>query len=313
MTLQIVGPAPRGTSNRIRHVDHPLMPRHRRPHDPLQPTKRGHGDDFLKAVDAHSDAREVAIRLTGLLAEVEARGASKVTLWSQLRHGSQSHTDSSRRALHGRIADEAVAVGSGGTTTPVAAFVLGPPGAGKTSVGVPFVRDSFGAGFVVVNADDVKEALPEYDGWNAAGLHDESAYIAEHLVLQRALAQQCNVLLDMTGRDGRKVAARIAEMAGFGFRPYVLLLDLPPWLAARRAWERFQANPFRRHDPHKPPGRWVPPDYVLREVKDHPLKGFRRLRNLPDVAGWCRINAAASQPASPAVVETDGWPIPTTA
>ena len=219
--------------------------------------------------------------------------------------------DEARRRLHEEIAEGFLASGGSKPGPPTAVFVIGPPGAGKTRIGVPLVEKSFERSFTTVNADDIKEALPEYAGWNAAALHEESAYIAESLVRQRAVARRRNLLLDLTGRDGLKLEAEAKALKQMRYEVYLLLVHVPAWRSALGVWQRFQINPFGRCDANAPPSRFVPPVYAARSIADRPLRTFRSLKGSRLLDGFCRIDPdAAHGPASTVPVDSDRWPSP---
>lgn len=280
--------------------------------DPLDPRRDADMPAFLGAVAGHPDTKEVYIRFDGLEAELKARGITDVggvTQWSQMRHGSLDHLDERRRHLHGEIADAIFKGIVRPEGPPRAVFVIGPPGAGKTTHGVPLVEAAFGRNFAPVNADDIKEKLPEYEGWNAAALHEESTYVAEHLVRQRAVARRHNVLLDMTGKNGGKVEEEMRVLRQAGYKIFLMLVHVPPWLSAKRVWDRFQANPFGRAGADVAPGRFVPPEYAYESVSDHPLATFKRIAGSDRCDGACRVNAKApAGPSGPKIVYSIEWP-----
>lgn len=285
--------------------------------DPLDPQGDADMPAFRDAIQKHPDMREVAIRFAGLEAEVESRGitsSNRITQWSRLRHGSLDHVDKQRRDLHGKLADSFFKGAERPENQSQAVFVIGPPGAGKSTYGVPLVEEAFGQNFVRVNADDVKEQLPEYEGWNAAALHEESTYVAELLVRQVAVARQHNLLMDMTGKDCPKVQREMGLLSEAGYAVYLLLVHVPPWLAARRVWERFQNNPFDRNSLDESgskvlPGRFVPPDYAYKSVADKPDATFKSILKNKCVDGCCRIDYR-SKSGNPTMkkIEYKGWP-----
>jgi hypothetical protein len=199
-------------------------------------------DRFLNDVETHPDFVEVLRRITGLETEVAARGVADVRLWSMLRHNSRPQLGKQRRNLYEKILREKLNPDAY-ALKPRVVILLGPPGAGKTTVGVPMVIAKFNTIFTNINADDVKERLPEYEGWNAAALHAESAYVAENLMKNIATANRLNIIYDITGKDEKKVELLLADFAECEYQVHLLLMDLAPWKAAVRAWDRFQSNP----------------------------------------------------------------------
>ncbi len=263
---------------------------------------------FLADVDDHPDTAEMSFRIRGLKAEVEERGGTSVTQWSRLRHAWRADVAEARRQLHVTICTAMLRPEAkpGPRRRPIAAIVLGPPGAGKTTLGVPLIQERCGLNFVNINPDDIKQQLPEYEGWNAAALHEESAYVAESILRHKAVAGRFNVLYDIVGRTSEKVQMAMDDYRDFGYDVLLLLVDLPAWQAAGRVWERFQQNPFGRH-PDRPPGRWVSPRYVRAGVGESSRSTFPALKDHTAVTAYCHLDAQVQLRQSPAVVDQCNW------
>jgi zeta toxin len=272
------------------------------------PTTRADIARFLKAVDNHFDVQEIVIRTTGYQAEVTARGGKTVMQWSNLRHAGHPAAIRTRTRLHEGILDNLLRPDSRAPagTPPIATIIIGPPGAGKTSIVVPLARSRLGVEFSSVNPDDVKELLPEYEGWNAPALHEESADVAELRIEPQALNRRYNIIYDVTGRSARKVEGAIERFQAYGYRVYLLFADLPAWKAAWRSWDRFQVNPFGS-DPALPPGRFVPPRYVYEYVGDRPGKTFDSLKESRLLSGSCRWDVDVPIGRPPRIVYRKSW------
>jgi hypothetical protein len=264
-------------------------------------------DRFLRDIEQHIDVREIKMRTAGFQAEVEARGGKYVTQWSRLRHGGHPTAQRDREKLlfgiRDKILDSAAKAGDG--TKPIAVIILGPPGSGKTSVAVPIAKQRFKVNFTSINPDDVKEKLPEYEGWNASALHEESSYLAERVIAGEAVARRHNLIYDIVGRSEEKVKSEIKSFHEMGYRVFVMLTDLLSWKAAVRAWNRFQDNPFRRSS-SRPPGRFVPPEYVHNQVGDNPRKTFDMVKNHELVEGYCRLDVDVPKSTKPRILEQKG-------
>jgi len=154
----------------------------------------------------------------------------------------------------------------------------------------------------------VKEQFPEYEGWNASALHEESSYVSEAMIKTQATNSRCHLIYDITGRKSDKVRTAIEELSDYGYGVYLLLMDLPPWQAICRVWQRFQKNPFGRIDPTKPGGRYVDLRYVYKEVGDHPRLTYQLLKNHKAVKGYCRVDAAKPESRQPCIASHGkGW------
>lgn len=140
------------------------------------------------------------------------------------------------------------------------------------------------AKFIVIDPDDVKARLPEYEGWNAFQVHEESSDIVDAmLTLARAL--RLNVVLDVTMKSEGSALAKVAVFKRDGYEVEAHYMHLPRRLAAKRALERFAG----------PNGRFVPPQVVLGNVDNE--RTFDRVKALADRwSFWTNDVPKGSQP-----------------
>ena len=127
---------------------------------------------------------------------------------------------------------------------------------------------------LVVNSDEVKKRLPEYEGWNAGLLHEESSDIVS-MIDHRAAALGLNVVLDGTLKS-TNILERIAvyqapEESVYDVDGYYMYAS--PETAATRAFGRWAEGGTYE-------GRFVPPEVVLGNVNneanfDRLSAGFR--------------------------------------
>lgn len=105
---------------------------------------------------------------------------------------------------------------------------------------------------VVLDADAIKEMLPEYEGWNAGLLHEESSDLFDHMT---DVAQELglNIVHDATMKTGHKAVALVSRFKGAGYGTEAHYMYLPPQEAAVRGVKRFMG----------PNGRFVPPGIIL--------------------------------------------------
>jgi predicted kinase len=124
-------------------------------------------------------------------------------------------------------------------TKPIAVFLMGPPGAGKTTSGKPYAK-KFGVDFTEIAPDEIKVQLPEYRGWNSGIVHEESCDIAEKKLYPRAMAMKHNLLFDMTGNTASKMKKYAEQLGTLGYDTHAILVTTPRRVAAARVWSRFQ-------------------------------------------------------------------------
>jgi predicted ABC-type ATPase len=114
---------------------------------------------------------------------------------------------------------------------------------------------------LLLDSDKIKEALPGYEGWNAAHLHEESSHIAG-LIDRRAAKLGMNVILDGTLKSTDSIMNRVATFQGS--HDYDLVgryMYTSPETAASRAFSRFAKD-------GKFNGRFVPPEVILSNTKN---------------------------------------------
>lgn len=132
---------------------------------------------------------------------------------------------------------------------------------------------------IKLDADEIKGELPEYEGWNAAQVHEESSDIMQ-TVMTAARKMGLNVVLDGTLATKKSAMAKIEAFKGDGYRIEAHYMHLPRQEAAKRAVSRFLGKT----------NRYVPVDVVLAnreneanfdEVRKHADKWSFRDNNVP--------------------------------
>lgn len=152
---------------------------------------------------------------------------------------------------------------------PVFVLYAGAGGSGKTtalSSYLPLPQDRF----TVINADDVKDQLPEYNGYNAALMHEESTHIAERLAFGAAQHANHNIIFDGTGKTYEKYFEMAQLARRQGYRVELLFASADPKISSRRAAERFLRMVDRGH----PKPRYVDPRYLLMNVDSRPFDTY---------------------------------------
>ena len=105
---------------------------------------------------------------------------------------------------------------------------------------------------IVLDSDEIKGMLPEYEGWNAAALHEEASDIFDHITAM-AVERGVNIVHDATMKTGAKAVKVIESFKKAGYDTAAHYMYLPAHEAAKRAVDRFIS----------PAGRLVPPNVVL--------------------------------------------------
>jgi predicted ABC-type ATPase len=105
---------------------------------------------------------------------------------------------------------------------------------------------------IVLDADKIKAELPEYEGWNAAQVHEESSDLIEQ-IFTMAIEKGLNVVLDATMKTAKSAVGKAERAKGKGYEIEAHYMHLPRQEAAKRAVSRFMGKTKR----------YVPIDVVL--------------------------------------------------
>jgi predicted ABC-type ATPase len=125
--------------------------------------------------------------------------------------------------------------------------------------------------FVYLNNDDIKEKLPEYQGWNAALVHEESTHIGNGME-SAARDAKLNVIIDGTMKSAGTTEKRIADFKAAGYKIVGHYMYTSPENSATRALERFMRGGET--------GRFVPPEYSLGSTTNE--SSFDRIKDKLD-------------------------------
>jgi predicted ABC-type ATPase len=146
---------------------------------------------------------------------------------------------------------------------------------------------------IVLDADHIKGMLPEYEGWNAHQVHEESSHVLES-VLALAKALGVNVVLDATMKTGKSIEDKVDEFKGAGFRTEAHYMHLPRQEAAKRAVGRFLNGGEK--------GRFVPPEVVLGNNKNE--ENFDKIKHKVDA--WSFHDNSGAKGDGPKLIAQKG-------
>lgn len=145
-------------------------------------------------------------------------------------------------------------------------IVIGLPGSGKSSVYTE--RLSREHGERVIDTDDFREYIPEYNGTNASVVHEEASNIRD-LVLETALENGDNILLSTIGANAEKLAGNIKSYVEKGYSVYLHLNELQNSKAIARALGRYVRGDGSL-------GRYVSPRLIA-DYGDAPTQTYKYL------------------------------------
>jgi len=156
-----------------------------------------------------------------------------------------------------------------------ATIVLGPPAAGKSTVANKIAKAQRAA---IIDPDDIKATLPEYDGGiGANATHEESSDLANAL-MDGMMAEGENLVIPKVGGNEASIARVIAKLREAGYVVRVASMAVEPAEAYRRMILRFVNT-----------GRLIAPEYVD-AVGDKPAAVFRSLRDQDAADGFAEID-----------------------
>lgn len=129
-------------------------------------------------------------------------------------------------------------------------------GSGKSSLNGRVYDDSRA---IVIDPDHIKSMLPEYQGWNAHQVHEESSEVADR-VIAMARMLGLNIVLDATMKSTEPVNRLVDDFNAHGYRTEAHYMHLPRQEATKRAIGRFMNGGEK--------GRFVPPEVVMGNTKN---------------------------------------------
>lgn len=140
-------------------------------------------------------------------------------------------------------------------------MVTGPPAAGKSTLSNRLVRQLRA---MLLDTDEMKKLLPEHDGGRAAGtVHRESSILMHDRMFKDAVRRGDNIVFPMIGKSRDHVLGAAEDLRTSGYEVHIVLNELPPQEAVRRAYTR-----FKRTD------KYIPEEYILDEVGNAPTSMY---------------------------------------
>ena len=122
---------------------------------------------------------------------------------------------------------------------------------------------------IVLDADHIKGLLPEYEGWNAAQVHEESGDIFDKIT-QLCSDMGLNLVHDATLKTKKSAVAKAQKFKDMGYQIEAHYMHLPRQEAAKRAVSRFLGKT----------NRYVPVEVVLSNTANE--ESFDEVRKLAD-------------------------------
>lgn len=146
-----------------------------------------------------------------------------------------------RAALHQKIIDDIVNSKTCTVKKPaIAIFTAGLPGAGK-SVFIKKHLKHFD-NYVIVDADSIREKLPEYKGWNAFNTQSEANDIVIKILAK--IGKPCNVdiIYDSSMTNPQRYIDLSKHLKELGYNVFIIYARIPTQVAKERALSRYQKS-----------------------------------------------------------------------
>ena len=115
-------------------------------------------------------------------------------------------------------------------------IVIGLPGSGKSSVYSHRLSEEYGER--IIDTDDFRSYIPEYNGMNSPVVHREASLMRD-MVLDEATHRGENILLSTVGADSKSLANKVRDYASDGYSVYLHLNELPYLESVARVLERY--------------------------------------------------------------------------
>lgn len=153
-----------------------------------------------------------------------------------------------------------------------AEIVIGRPAGGKSSTIVNKVSQNTRSR--IVDSDEVKKELPEFDGGNGAGIvHKESAdEILEKLIIPQyakgGAHQGDNIVIPIVGKKPKSALKYLKMLKDAGYEVHLSFNEVSGLSSMKRAANRFLEE-----------GRFLDPDYIA-SISDGPEKTYEAMKNL---------------------------------
>lgn len=204
-----------------------------------------------------------------------------------------------RKALHDKIINSltsnAVCIDRG---QPIVILTGGAPGSGKSTFlkkYAPYMQSDL---IYKIDADEIREFLPEYKGWNSSSTHQETRDLVNLLLDTFDKPCKHDVLYDGTMSNGKKYIPLIKRFKELGYKVFIAYMDVPKEVSIDRALKRFQNNSSGKTEF----GRYVPLS-VIDDFFSTGKSGYEEIKAAVD--GYILIDSLTQK-----VVEKGGEEIP---
>lgn len=182
---------------------------------------------------------------------------------------------------------------------PIAILTGGAPASGKStflSKYAPYLLSDY---IWKVDADAVRDYLPEYKGWNSKSTHQEARDIVNELIDSFDKPCKHDLLYDGTMSNSAKYIPLIGRLKKMGYLVFIAYMDIPKEVSIERALSRYKNNKGGKTKY----GRYVPIS-VLNDFFATGKEGLEEIKNSVD--GYVVVDSLTMN-----IKEKGGMDIPT--
>lgn len=172
----------------------------------------------------------------------------------------------------------------------IAHIVIGPPAGGKSSVFANPLSQELKAR--IIDSDEAKKLLPEFEGGLGAGkVHEESSDIANGMVLPEAIKRGDNIVLPIVGKTQNSVEKHLKALKEGGYKVYLDLNEVGADASQQRAFLRFLNT-----------GRFLSFNY-LQSIGNKPLDTYNYYKQNGGFDGYAHFNNEVKMGEKPRKIE----------
>lgn len=174
-----------------------------------------------------------------------------------------------RKALHEQILSELNNQECIKQRRPIAILMGGLPGSGKStflSKNLKWVTDD---NFYWIDADQIREKLPEYKGWNASNTHNETKELVAMAIENIAKNCKYDIVYDGTMTSESGYSEMLKMLKENDYRVFIIYIHIDTETAVERALNRYVVS-----------GRYVPIEVIRGKHKG--VSGFDFLKDKVD-------------------------------
>jgi predicted ABC-type ATPase len=177
--------------------------------------------------------------------------------------------------------------------TPIAIFTGGVPGSGKSTFLKDYAPWLSKENIFKIDADEIREMLPEYKGWNATATQKETQDIYRDLLQDVSEGKPCrfDILWDGTMNKAKNYLPLIGDLRKLGYQIFMIYVKV--------SWEKSRSRVLKRYARN---GRYVPMA-VVDEANKTGIKGFEELKDKAD--GYMIVNGENNE-----IIEKGGKEMP---